>query len=156
MKERHKAVPASYLILKNDNNILLGHRINTGYYDNYWGVPAGHVEEGELPIDGLVREVREEVGIELNRETIQLAHAMYRTKHDPTGDRVDYFFTASDYTGEITNMEPHKCSELQWFNIDDLPENIMDHVRVGIEYYKEGVVYSELGIDEVVQNPNIR
>ena len=36
-KERFKVVPAVYLIIKNDNKILLSLRENTGYMDGYYG-----------------------------------------------------------------------------------------------------------------------
>ena len=91
-KERNKSVPAVYAIFKKDGKVLMGRRQNTTYYDGWYGVPAGHVEAGELPITALVREAKEEIGVNIDPKNIKFVHALYRTAHDETGDRVDYFF----------------------------------------------------------------
>lgn len=154
-KDRNKAVPASYLLLRKGEEILLMRRKGSGYYDGWYSVPAGHVEAGELSIDALLRETKEELGITLDKDDVRLVHTMYRTKHDETGDRADLFFEATKWTGEITNTEPHKCDDIQWFPLDALPENMMHHVRVAIKSVEHGVAYSELGLDRIVRNPSI-
>src|SRR4051812_28584615 len=112
-KERHKAVPAAYLLLKKDGKILLGRRQNTTYYDGWYGSGAsGHVEAGELPIDAVLREAKEEIGIDIKPEDVVFAHAMYRVAHDESGERVDYFFITKNWTGEPKIMEPDKCDDL--------------------------------------------
>jgi len=153
-KERNKAVPASYLILRKGHEILLMRRKGSGYYDGWYSVPAGHVEAGELPIEALLRETKEELGIVLDKNGVRLIHAMYRTKHDETGDRVDLFFEATKWDGEITNAEPHKCDDIKWFPLNALPENMMHHVREAIGDIESGVGYSELDLDRIVQNPS--
>ena len=153
-KERNKSVPASYLLLRKGKEILLMWRKGSGYYDGWYSVPAGHVEAGELPMDALIREIKEELGIVLDRGDVHLVHTMYRTKHDETGDRLDLFFTATKWVGEITNTEPHKCDDIRWFAIDALPENMMHHVKEVIENVENGISYSELGLDRVVSNPS--
>ncbi len=154
MKERHKAIPASYLFLYRDGKLLLTKRQNTGYYDGWYVVPSGHVEEGGLPATALSREAKEEVGVTLDPSSIKLVHTMYRTKHDVTGDRADYFFEASILEGEPTNMEPEKCNEVAWFPLDQLPENIMHHVREALNDARAGISYSEIGRDKTHTNPN--
>src|SRR3989344_1380919 len=101
-KDRNKSVPASYLILRRGNEILLMRRKGSGYYDGWYSVPAGHVEAGELPMNALIREIKEELSIVLDKDDIRLVHTMYRTKHDETGDRVDFFFAATRWAGENT------------------------------------------------------
>lgn len=150
----NKAVPASYLILEKGDEILLMRRQGSGYYDGWYSVPAGHVEKGELPIDCLIRETKEEIGIDLIRDSIELAHTMYRTKHDKTGDRADYFFTATQWEGEPTICESHKCDDMKWFPLKRLPENMMHHVREAIEHIKNNKLYSELGLDHITKNPS--
>ena len=93
-KERNKAVPAVYLVLEDAGSILVGLRQNTGYEDGMYQVFAGHVEEGELPKEAMIREANEELGITLYPDDLFLAHTMYRAKRDETGDRADYFSSA--------------------------------------------------------------
>ncbi len=153
MSDRHKAVPASYLFLYRDGKLLLGKRQNTGYYDGWYTVPSGHVEEGEVPTMAMIREAYEEVGITVRAEDLKPVHVMYRTKHDATGDRADYFFETCTFTGEPRNMEPEKCSEVAWFLLDALPENLMHHVRDALDDARKGVPYSEVNVDRIMKNP---
>ena len=152
MKERNKAVPAVYLVLEKEKKILLMRRANTGYQDGNYALPAGHVEAGELPRAALVREVKEELGITVDENDLVFLHVSYRPKHDETGDRVDLFFGAKQWTGEIVNAEPGKCDDLQWFDPDNLPENMMPHARDAIEKIQKGSIYSELGTDFLRRN----
>jgi len=154
MRDRNKAVPASYLILQQGNKILLMRRQGSGYYDGWYSVPAGHVEEGELLTDCLIRETKEELGIDLDKKDIRLVHTMYRTKHDETGDRADYFFLVTKWHGEPRICEPRKCDDIRWFSREALPENMMHHVREAVECVGKGVSYSELGRDRIPQNPS--
>ncbi|HEU5114339.1 MAG TPA: NUDIX domain-containing protein [Candidatus Paceibacterota bacterium] len=145
MKERNKAVPAVYLILEKDGKILFGTRQNTGYMDGKSQVPAGHVELGEMPTEALVREAKEEVGIDIDRNALEFVHLSYRPKHDVTGDRVDIFFRVHAWKGKVTNMEPEKCSELSWVDPHELPENTVPHVKEAINcIYGKGVPFREL------------
>jgi 8-oxo-dGTP diphosphatase len=144
---RNNAVTASYLFLRKDGKILIARRCNTGYQDGNYQVPAGHVDAGEVPTEALIRESKEEIGIDIDPKDIKLAHASFRPKHDETGDRVDYFFEVSRWVGEVTNMEPHKCDELLWVEPTDLPSNMTPHVRVAIECAERGEIFSELNLD---------
>lgn len=152
-KDRNKAVPASYLILRDGDKVLLQRRINTGYFDEYYALPAGHVEASELPKDALIREMEEELGIRLRKDSISLVHTMYRIEDDTRGDRADYFFEAKEYNGEISNMEPEKCDDLSWFPIGNFPENTIPYLRLVLEQVEKGINYTELGLHDTLQNP---
>ena len=142
-KERNKAVPAVYLILKKDGKILLGRRKGSNYFDGWYAFPAGHVEAGELPLAALVRETKEEIDISINIEDAKLVYLMYRPKHDETGERVDLFFTVDKWSGEIKIAEPEKCDDLQWFPADELPENIVPYEKEVLENLEKKINYSE-------------
>src|SRR5918992_731064 len=147
MKQRNKAIPAVYLLLMRDGKVLVARRCNTGYEDGNYQVPAGHVEEGELPREALVREAKEEIGIDLKADDLELVHTSYLAKHDETDNRADFYFKATKWSGEIRNAEPEKCDELGWSDPDDLPPNTTAHVRRAIQDAQKGILYSELGKD---------
>lgn len=136
-------VGSSYLFLIKDGSILLQRRFQTGFQDGNYGVPAGHLDGGETARQGGVREITEEIGIEIKPDDMTVVHVMHRKATND--ERIDFFMTASVYTGEITNGEPHKCDDLQFFPLDDLPENMVDYVKVAIENYQKGISYSEYG-----------
>lgn|SRR3989344_4071032 len=144
MNDRNKATPACYLILKRDDKVLLLRRQGSGYFDGWYSLPAGHIEEGEIPTECTIRETKEEIGVEVRKEDLTLVHTMYRTKHDPTGDRADYFFTTHLWSGEPVIGEPEKCDDLAWFPITSLPENTIPHIRDVIVGIEKGITYSEL------------
>ncbi|MDZ7955173.1 NUDIX domain-containing protein [Nostoc sp. DedQUE09] len=61
-----KLIPASYIILIKNEKILLIRRVNTGYEDGKYSV-VGLVDGNETFVQAVVREAKEEVGIDLIR-----------------------------------------------------------------------------------------
>jgi 8-oxo-dGTP pyrophosphatase MutT (NUDIX family) len=153
MKERHVAVPASYLVLYRDSKILLGLRKGTDYYPGWYSLPAGHVEAGELPRGALAREAKEELGLDLDPVALELVHMQYCAKSDETGDRMGYFFTIDAWTGEPKNAEPEKCEQLAWFSMDALPENVIPRIRDVLLQIQKGCIYSELTLEQMCKAP---
>ena len=145
-QERHKMTPASYLVLIKDNKILLQRRCNTGYEDGNYSMVAGHVEEGEGFTNAIVREAKEEAGIILRRENLKVAHVInHDTGSDKNNERIDVFFIAEKWIGEIENKEPKKCDDLSWFDLDNIPDNTIDFLKEVINCIKNKIFYSEYG-----------
>jgi 8-oxo-dGTP pyrophosphatase MutT (NUDIX family) len=109
MLVRHKLIVSIYLILIQDEKVLLLRRFNTGYEDGKYCFPAGHLEPNESIAQGLQREVKEEVGIDIRPRDATLVHTMHRKESD---ERVDFFFTVSTFTGVPRNCEPDKCDDV--------------------------------------------
>ncbi len=125
-----------------NGNVLLMRRAKTGYRDGEYGLPSGHLESNETLRSGMVREVREETGIVLSEEHLVLATTLHRREDD---DRVDFYFTVSEWEGEPMNNEPDKCDAIAWFPLDKLPDNTIPYIRQAIECVEKGVMYSEWG-----------
>ena len=142
-EERHKLIPASYLVLRQNDKVLLLRRFNTGYEDGKYSLPAGHVDRGETFTTTIIREAKEEIGIVLNPTDASLSHMMHRKS--VYTERIDAFFVAEKWQGEVKNMEPGKCDDLSWHSIDELPENTIDCVRHAFECIRDGKFYSEFG-----------
>jgi 8-oxo-dGTP pyrophosphatase MutT (NUDIX family) len=132
---------AAYLVLLKGDEVLLLHRAHTGWMDNHWGFPAGHIEGAESVRSAALREAKEEVGVDLTESEFTLRHVMHRH----SSDRVyfDFFFTADGEGREIRNAEPDKHDELKWFKMDKLPENTIPYLKRVLERIKRGEFFSE-------------
>lgn len=137
---------AVYLILERGNEILMLERCNTGYMDGYYSFVAGHVEPGESVTGALMREAREEAGITTHPDNLIFVHACHRLS-----DSIyyDFFFRTTCWIGEVTNMEPDKCSNLRWFPKDALPQNTIPYIRKVVTFvYTEQRSFSEYNWEE--------
>ncbi len=145
MSETHiSLLCAVHLLLIQDKTVLLLRRCNTGYEDGNYSVIAGHLDGNEELKAAMIREAREEAGIEIAPGHMHVVGVMHRKAAD---ERIDFFLIATAWSGEITNMEPHKCSELAWVDVDDLPENVVPYVRRGLENYRQGKWFDSFGWD---------
>jgi mutator protein MutT len=141
---RHRTIIDVHVLLIRDGKILLGQRQGTGYADGQWHMPSGHVEAGESAKDGLIREIKEEIGIVLTPADLRLIHTMHRG-HSDEEPRLGLFFEATTWGGEPINCEPHKCAELRWFQLDALPADMVPYPRAALDHYRAGEPYAEIG-----------
>ncbi len=142
-KERFRIYIASFLILTKDKKILLQRRTNTGYEDGNYSLVSGHMEGGETAVQSIIREAKEEIGITLKPNDLQVVHVLHRLSSDR--EYINVFLKTDRWEGEIINAEPEKCDDLRWFLPDELPENMIRGVRFALENIAKGTFYSELG-----------
>lgn len=143
MAEEHRPFTASYLVLQRDNEVLLMKRKNTGFKDGMYSLVAGHVDDGENYKQAMVREAKEEAGIKIDKKELETLTVMHRKSEGRT--YVDIFFKTQSWEGDIENREPEKCSELSWYETDDLPENTVYYVEKVLKGLNNGMSYQELG-----------
>ncbi len=123
-------------------------RFNTGYNDGFYSLPAGHLDGNETLKDALIRETKEETGLIIESSDLQLVHVMHESSDitEPAdNERIDFYFEASAYNGEPSIIEPHKCDDMRWFNINELPDNTVDKVSVALIHIERGLIYSTYG-----------
>ena len=110
----HSAVTASALPEDGDGRILLARRA-VEPAKGKWDCVGGFVEEGEHPLDGLRREVREETGLGFAPRRF-LGIWMGRYEGRAT---LNLFWAGTLAAGE---PRPHDdIAELRWFAVDDVP-----------------------------------
>ncbi len=143
-KDRFKLIPAVYLLLRNKDNILLLRRANTGYQDGTYSLIAGHLDGDELGTEGMIREAKEEAGITVLAKDLKLVHTAHRLGRNQVGqERVDLFFETTRWEGKIVNNEPEKCDDLSWFDVNNLPHQMLPFIQLVVEDIKNGINYSE-------------
>ena len=151
----YKIIPSVYLILERDGKVLMSRRFNTGWMDGHYGLgAAGHGEPDETFKEGIIREALEEAGIELSADSIE--HVLTMHRHCGDHQRADFFFTASDFRGEPTIAEPHLCDDMQWFDMNQLPENTIPQIRHALECYQNGIRYTEFNWPEQRNSGRVR
>lgn len=139
MKDRATQRCAVYLILEQDGKILLQKRKNSGFYDEYYGIPSGHWEYGETVTQALIREVQEETNIIIDPNDLVFQAAVYSYPLNYT----HFYFLTNKFNGEIKINEPHKCSDLRFFEYDNLPDNIIPYIKETLGKIASGVRFWE-------------
>lgn len=142
MKSQYEIKKASLTILEKKGKILMIRRYNTGFADGMYTLPSGKVEMEESFIEAALRESSEEVNVNIDAEHLESVLIMFeKTKNV---EWIHHFFRTSEWMGEIKNMEPNKCDDISWFDINNLPENTLPFVKYAIEkIYVEKKHYCE-------------
>lgn len=132
------------IILKKDNKVLLVKRTNTDWASGYWNFPGGLLEEGETLINAAIREAQEEIAVIFNAKNMRLVQVLHvRKSATNTKDIFGFYFLAETWQGIPINNEPHRHSEIGWFDLNHLPDAITEHARLAIDGIKNNRIYSE-------------
>lgn len=98
-----------------DDKLLIALRPDEKMLGGLWEFPGGKVEEGESRKEALIRELREELGVEVevNSRLTELKHAYSHFR-----------ITMNAYLCRITNGEPRpkESKELRWISADELDD----------------------------------
>ncbi|MEL6697295.1 MAG: NUDIX domain-containing protein [Bacteroidota bacterium] len=116
----HTDILVRGILIRNGEVLLLKRTPEKGGGFNLVG---GHVEIGESPAEGLVREIKEEIGIFVDPQTVELIRVVYREKKQ-SSPKLHLVFWVSHWNGDPVNCEPDKCLGLQWYALDALPPNL--------------------------------
>ena len=84
-----------------------------------WGVTGGHPKAGETPIEGIITEVKEELGLDFsNEEFIQ-----YDSGCDGK-DCYKMYFVNKDIDIKDITIQEEELSEVRWFSMEELKEMV--------------------------------
>ena len=109
-----------------DKYLLLRRADSKDFGAGAWECPTGRVDQGESFTEAMHREVREEIGAEVQIEFIIGTTHFYRGVEDPENELNGVIFGCSlANTGEVSFGEEH--SEMHWLTADQayalLPED---------------------------------
>jgi 8-oxo-dGTP pyrophosphatase MutT (NUDIX family) len=113
-----ESVAVSQAVILSEQRVLLAVRRDL----RGWELPGGHVQAGESSEDALIREVREETGLDIAVE--RRVGEYVRTGFRP--------YTASVYTCRITGGALRPSVEtpvVRWFESDELPDTLFPWFR---------------------------
>jgi 8-oxo-dGTP diphosphatase len=110
------------IILNKDKKILFVKR-STPPFVGYWALPGGKVEENETEEQTVIREVKEETGLD-----VQIVRKVgeYREKGVQEGFQYDYkpaCFLVKKVGGEVKRQES-EIADIRLFGLDQIPEEL--------------------------------
>ncbi len=102
----------------------------------YWSKPGGAIEFGETAIESMIREMKEELNIEVDIWGY-LPHTDHIIKSE------NEHWVSPNLIGSISKdnpeiMESHKCSEIKWFKLNELPDKLTQTTKEPVEDYLAG------------------
>ena len=88
-------------------------------YPNAWDLPGGHVEQGESELAALVREMHEELGVEIAPGSPAL---LCRWEAGRAGESVLLSaWLVGDWSGTPANVARDEHDRIRWFGLGELP-----------------------------------
>lgn len=126
----HRAV-VIFIIEKDNQKILLQQRSKTKkMWPNLWDITAGgHVLKGELGVDAVVREAKEELGISLKKSSLEFIGATRsETKKNDMIDKHfnEYFVTHEKIDISSISLQQEEVQAVKWFEKEDLIKKIKE------------------------------
>lgn len=129
-------LPGSVVIIGNKQGEVLLQKRPEGR----WGLPGGLMELGESFEEVALREVKEEIGLELrNLQLLNVYSGREFYTKTPNGDEF-YSVTAVFFADEIEGtlkLQPSETLEVRFFPPNNLPENMVGSHRMFIEKMEE-------------------
>jgi ADP-ribose pyrophosphatase YjhB (NUDIX family) len=117
-------VGADAAIFDEEGRILLVERAD----DRRWGLPAGWVEPNEPPSHTVVREAREEIGLDI--QPVQLVDAIFRpaSTEGSAHGVVSVVYLCEIRGGDVTPS--HEVISARYWRIDDVPSWHQNHAQL--------------------------
>jgi 8-oxo-dGTP diphosphatase len=114
-------VTVGAIVVNDDGRVLLlQHEFRTG---SGWGIPGGFLERGEQPLEALRRELREEIGLELDAAKLVRVRTLRRPQ------QVEIHFRCRVHDGASAQPRSIEINRVGWFARDALPPELSPDQR---------------------------
>jgi len=139
-EKKYPKVGIGVMILNEKGEVLLGLRKGS-HGEGEWAFPGGHLEFGEMVFETAKREVKEETGLDVEPvEIVSIADEMRYIKTD-NKHYLNIGVKAIYQGGQLKIMEPDKCLEWKWFDLNNLPDKMLEGTQLSLENFKAQRIY---------------
>lgn len=112
---QNPAVGVAAIVIES-RKVLLGRR--KASYKGMWCIPCGYVEYSEDVRESLVREMKEETGLDV---TLGRVFEVYSNFHNPNQHTVGLWFLTEEVKGEAVAMDD--LDEVRYFTFEEIASN---------------------------------
>ena len=120
-RSMHRVV--AKVILVNSNHEIAMAKVKRGFFTGHWTLPGGFVDYAEHPVEGAVREVKEELGLKVNidpNDIIQIAERIFTSE----GIQFLSFTYKCKVDGDVAfNPKADEIEEARWFSMEQALAN---------------------------------
>lgn len=116
MAELKKETSCGCIIIKNNKVLLVYEKRG-----NFWGFPKGHMEEGETEIETALREVKEEVGIDVKINPEKRYPINYIIGNEI--DKTTVLYLATPITEDVV-MQEAEIENFKWCSYEEALETL--------------------------------
>lgn len=117
-----KQYVTGFLFTDDARQVVLIKKINPQWQQGLYNGIGGKIESGEVAVEAMVREFREETGVSIARELWTHYAQIYR----PAEYDLGLFLAYSDKAFQVTSADKEL---VQLFNVDQLPNNLIPNLR---------------------------
>ncbi|MGZ4265281.1 MAG: NUDIX hydrolase [Solirubrobacteraceae bacterium] len=107
-------------VLVDSDRILL---VRHTYGAREWDFPGGGLKRNESPLSAARREIREELGVDID-DWLAIGHVLSRFQRTKS---TMHCFRAELHEPQLT-LDRGELLEARWFTLDELPPNLARHV----------------------------
>lgn len=133
--KKYTGKTATAIIPFPENKILFIKR-NTVPFKGYWGLPGGRMDPGETVEQTIVREVKEETGLNVEIVSKIGEYIEKGVKDDVEYEYYPTCFLVKNIGGDIKKQES-EIQDIELFNLKDLPEPLaFEHNKMIEDYLK--------------------
>jgi 8-oxo-dGTP diphosphatase len=106
-------IPVCAAIIYKDNKILIAQRQGGDHHEYKWEFPGGKINEGESPEECIIREIKEELGVEIFvKNLFDVIHQKYDNRN----------IILIVYECIILSGDPraNECNDFKWVDVKDM------------------------------------
>lgn len=115
------------ILIFNENDKLL---ILKPSYKDHWSIPGGVIDENESPRSACVREIKEEIGLDIN--DLKLIGVDYTSPETEKGDSLQFIFFGGVLEPEQIakiRLAPDEISEYQFLSLEKALPLVSEKLR---------------------------
>ena len=135
MSDKDLVTVSALVLLDQDKRILISERPNGKFMQGFWEFPGGKLEKGENPEICLIREIKEEIGVDL--ENFCFSPLIFTLNEYENFDVLLLLFICREWEGIVS---PKENQNIKWVFVNKLFDcNLLPGYQKLIPYIRDAI-----------------
>ena len=135
MSENNLTIVSALVLVDQDGRVLVCERPKGKFMEGFWEFPGGKLEANELPDDCIIREVKEELGVDLSNSCF--SPLTFTTFDYEEFSAIIFLYLSREWEGFI---KPKENQNLKWVRPNELFEiNMLPADKPLISFVRDNV-----------------